>query len=115
MASSETSPPKMKITYFKDNLEFIQNKADTPGMSMGYGKYSLGIKLDKEITKEIGKVVKKHKTENPIRGNGLLYLKEANISKKQKDEILSCGPMTVKVKFQITGVCENLDNNTNER
>ena len=41
-----------------------------------------------------------------------MYLKKKNISEKQKSEILFQGPITVKVKFQPTGVCEYLDTKT---
>ena len=103
--------PQMKITYFKDKPEFIQDEADTRGMNISYGKYSLGIILDENNSREIGKLVKKHKTENPVRNNGMLYLKEKNIPEKIKEDILGKGPMTVKVKFCADGVCENLDTN----
>ena len=103
--------PKMKLHYFKDKLEFIQDEADTPGMNKGFGKYNLGIKLNEENLKEIERLAKKYKTESPVKGNLLFYLKEKNLSAKQKIEILFQGPMTVKVKFQLTGVCENLDTN----
>ena len=42
----------------------------------------------------------------------MLYLKEKNITEKMRAEILDKGPMTVKVKFCATGVCENVDTDT---
>lgn len=60
----------------------------------------------------MNELTKKFKTVNPVKGNGLLYLKEKNISETEKSEILFQGPMTVKVKFQITGECENLETKT---
>ena len=110
--SGDDNVPQMKVNYFKDTVEFIQMEADTCGMWESYGKNSLGIILDENNTKEISKLVKKYKTENPIRNNGMLFLKEKNISEKMKAEILNKGPMTVKVKFCATGVCENLDTDT---
>ena len=110
--SGDDNVPQMKVDYFKEAVEFIQMEADTCGMYPSYGKNSLGIILSVENAKEISKLVKKHKTENPIRNNGMLYLKEKNITEKMKDEILGKGPMTVKVKFCATGVCENLDTDT---
>ena len=102
----------MKVNYFKDNVEFVQMEADTKGMTVSYGKNSLGIVLSEENVKEIGKLVKKHKTENPIRDTGMLFLKEKDITEKMRNEILGKGPMTVKIKFAATGVCENLDTDT---
>ena len=110
--SGDDNVPQMKVNYFKEPVEFIQLEADTRGMTESYGKYSLGIILDENNTKEISKLVKKHKTENPIRNNGMLYLKERNITEKMKEDLLHKGPMTVKVKFCATGVCENLDTDT---
>ena len=110
--SGDDNVPQMKVNYFKDPVEFTQMEADTRGMTVSYGRNSLGIILDENNTKEISKLVKKHKTENPIRNNGMLYLKEKNITEKMKEEILFKGPMTVKVKFCATGVCENLDTDT---
>ena len=110
--SGDDNVPQMKVNYFKDTLEFIQMEADTRGMTESYGKHSLGIILDEDNTKEIAKLVKKHKTENPIRNNGMLYLKEKNITEKMRAEILGKGPMTVKIKFCATGVCENIDTDT---
>ena len=110
--SGDDNVPQMKVDYFKDNVEFIQMEADTRGMTESYGKYGLGIILDENNTKEIFKLVKRHKTENPVRGNGMLYVKERNITEKVRAEILGKGPMTVKIKFCATGVCENLDTNT---
>ena len=110
--SGDDNVPQMKVNYFKDTPEFIQMEADTRGMTVSYGKHGLGIVLSEENAKEIAKLVKKHKTENPIRSNGMLYLKEKNISEKMKEEILFKGPMTVKIKFSATGVCENLDADT---
>ena len=110
--SGDDNVPQMKVNYFKDPVEFTQMEADTRGMTVSYGKHSLGIILSEDNTKELSKLVKKHKTENPIRNNGMLYLKEKNITEKMKDEILFKGPMTVKIKFCATGVCENLDTDT---
>ena len=109
---NDSDVPQMKLNYFKDTPEFTQLEADTRGMLENYGKYSLGIILDENNTKEIGKLVKKYKTENPVRNNGMLYLKEKNITEKMKADLLNKGPMTVKVKFCATGVCENLDTDT---
>ena len=109
---NDSDVPQMKVNYFKDPVEFIQLEADTRGMTESYGRNSLGIILSEDNTKEILKLVKKNKTENPIRNNGMLYLKEKNITEKMKEEILGKGPMTVKVKFCATGVCENLDTDT---
>ena len=109
---SGSDVPQMKLNYFKEPVEFIQMEADTRGMTESYGRNSLGIIFSEDNTKEISKLVKKHKTESPIRGNGMLYLKEKNITEKMKEEILGKGPMTVKIKFCATGVCENLDTDT---
>ena len=61
--------PQMKVNYFKDNVEFVEMEADTGGMRESFGKHNLGIVLSDENNKEISKLVKKHKTENPIRSN----------------------------------------------
>ena len=110
--SGDDNVPQMKVNYFKDAVEFIQMEADTSGMRESFGKHSLGIILSEDNTKEVAKLVKRHKTENPIRNNGMLYLKERSITEKMKEEILGKGPMTVKIKFSATGVCENLDTDT---
>ena len=104
--------PQMKVEYFKDPVEFKQMEADTRGMTKSFGKNSLGIVLSEDNAKEINKLVNKHETENPVRSNGVLYLKSKYITPKMKTEILNKGPMTVKVKFCATGVCENLDTET---
>ena len=109
---SGSDVPQMKLIYFKEPVEFTQMEADTLGMTVSYGKHSLGIILSEDNSEELAKLVKKNKTENPIRSNGMLYLKEKNITEKMKEEILFKGPMTVKVKFCATGVCENLDTDT---
>ena len=99
----------MKFVSFKDKLDFIQDEADTPGMEKKYGKYSVGVKLNEENVGKIRQLSQGFDTEDPVRDNGLLYLKEKNVSAKQKSEILYQGPMTVKVKFNFAGVCKNTD------
>ena len=110
--SGDDNVPQMKVNYFKDTPEFIEMEADTNGMRESFGKHNLGIVLSEDNIKEISKLVKKHKTENPVRSNGMLYLKEKIITEKMKEEILNKGPMTVKVKFCATGVCDNVDTDT---
>ena len=112
VSSEREMSTKMKIYHFKDKVELVQDEADTPGMNKNFGKYNIGMQLNEENFKKINKLSKEYKTESPVKGNGLFYLKEKNISAKEKSEILFQGPMTVKVKFQLTGVCENLDTDT---
>ena len=78
-------------------------------MDKNYGKCNIGIKLNEENLERIHQLSQESNTESPVKEPGLFYLKEKNISARQKSEILFQGPMTVKVEFQLTGVCENLD------
>ena len=112
VSSESDVSPKIKLYHFKDKVQFVQDEADTPGMNKNYGKYNFGIQLNEKNLKKIDELTKDFNTESPVKGNGLFYLKEKNISAKQKSEILFQGPMTVKVKFQLTGVSENLDTDT---
>lgn len=63
--SGEEVQPKMKITYFKDNLEFVQDEASTPGMNLSFGKYNLGIKLNEDIRQTIEEIAKNTRRQIP--------------------------------------------------
>ena len=109
LSSESDMSTKMKFVQFKDKLEFVQDEADTPGMEKKYGKYNIGIKLNETNLGKIKQLSLDFNTENPVKDNELFYLKEKHLSGRQKSEILYQGPMTVKVKFQLTGVRENTD------
>lgn len=91
----------MEILEFKDKFEFLQNKADTYGMEKRFGKIQIAVKLNDNNLALIKNLVQENMTEDPVKRNEMLYLKEREgfFSKKQKDEILDKGPMCVKVKF----------------
>lgn len=104
---SETGT-NVEFNEFKDTLDSLQCEADTYGMFVKFGGLNIDIQLNKENLDRITKLVAEFDTKNLLK-KGVLYLKPKYVSEKQKEEILNQGPMTVKVKFECTGVLENLE------
>ena len=81
-----------------ETVKFERVETITEGVkeNTGNGGYVIPVTVnDEKVRSKIEKLVKKHKTKNPLygyRNEKKLYLKSKRLSVKQKEELLEKGP-----------------------